>query len=166
VSLAPLLYVSPSQINFEVPAGTASGRVTLEVLNAPSEISKVEAQVNTVAPGLFALEDNTPVAYALRVEPDGKQSALSVADPIVLDDRPVSLVLYATGVRNLSAEIRCTIGGTSVPVEYAGPERGGWSTGVDQINIRLTPALKGLGVANLVLTADGMSSNVVSVDIR
>lgn len=140
--------------------------MTLEVLNAPSGLSKVEAQVNTVAPGLFAFEDNTPVAYALRFEPDGKQTALSVRNTIVLNDRTVSLVLYATGVRNLSAEIRCTIGGMSVPVEYAGPERSGWLTGVDQINIRLTPNLKGLGVSNLVLTADGIPSNTVSVDIR
>lgn len=166
VGLAPLLYVSPSQINFEVPAGTAPGSVSLEVLNAPSELSKVEAQVNTVAPGLFVFEDNTPVAYALRVEPDGKQTALSVRNPIVLDDRPVSLVLYATGVRNLSAEIRCTVGGTSVPVEYAGPELSGWLTGVDQIKIPLTPDLKDLGVSNLMVIVDGIPSNAVSVDIR
>lgn len=169
VSLAPLLYVSPSQINFEVPAGTATGSVALEVLNAPSELSKVEAQVNIVAPGLFASEDNTPVAYAVRLEPDGKQTALSVRNTIVLDDRPVSVVLYATGVRNLPADladIRCTVGGTSVPVEYAGPELSGWLTGVDQIKIRLTAALKGLGDANLVVIVDGIPSNTVSVDIR
>ena len=168
-SLAPLLYVSPSQINFEVPMGTALGSVALEVLNAPSELSKVEAQVNLVAPGLFASEDNTPVAYAVRLEPSGKQTALSVRNTIVLDDRPVSLVLYATGVRNLPADladIRCTVGGTSVPVEYAGPERSGWLTGVDQINIRLTPDLKGFGVSNLMVMVDGTLSNTVSVDIR
>jgi uncharacterized protein (TIGR03437 family) len=167
VRLAPLLYVSPSQINFEVPAGTAPGSVTLEVLNAPSELSKIEAQVNIVAPGLFTSEDNTPVAYALRLEPDGKQTVLSVRNTIVLDDRPVYLVLYATGIRNRSslANVQCTIGATSMPVEYAGPEGSG-IPGLDQVNLRLTSALKGLGVANLVLTVDGVSSNTVSVEIR
>ena len=168
VRLAPLLYVSPSQINFEVPAGTAPGSVALEVLNAPSQLPKVEAQVNTVAPGLFTFEDNTPVAYALRIEPDGKQTALSVRNTIILDDRPVYLVLYATGIRyrSLSATARATIGGIEVPVEYAGAEGSGWLTGVDQINIRLTPALKDLGVSNLTVTVDGIPSNTVSVDIR
>jgi len=138
---APLLYVSPSQINFEVPGGTA--------------------------PGLFTYEGNTVVAYALRFEPDGKQTVLSVRDTIVLDDRPVYLVLYATGIRNRSplANVRCTIGGIDMPADYAGPEGRG-ALGLDQVNVRLTSALKGFGVADLVLTVDGISSNTVSVDIR
>jgi uncharacterized protein (TIGR03437 family) len=92
---------------------------------------------------------------------------LSVRNTIVLDDRPVYLILYATGLRNRSslANVQCSIGGASVPLEYAGPEGSG-APGLDQVNVRLTPALKGLGVANLVLTVDGVSSNAVSVDIR
>jgi len=165
--LAPLLYVSPSQINFEVPAGIAPGNISLEVVNAPTQLSQVAAQVERVAPGLFAYEDNTAAAYALRVEPDGKQTVLSVRSTIVLDDRPVYLIAYATGIRNRSslANARTTIGGISVPVEYAGPEGSG-VPGLDQVNVRLTPALKGLGVANLVLSVDGVSSNTVSVEIR
>ena len=38
--------------------------------------------------------------------------------------------------------------------------------GLDQVNIRLTTALKGLGVADLVLTVDGIPSNTVSVNVR
>jgi uncharacterized protein (TIGR03437 family) len=165
--LAPLFYVSPSQINFGVPAGTAPGNVALDVLNAPAQLSKTAAQVNPIAPGLFAYEDNTVVAYALRSEPSGKQTVLSVRDTIVLDKRPVYLILYATGIRNHSsaANVQCTIGGISVPVEYAGPEGSG-VPGLDQANLRLVPALEGLGLANMVLTVDGISSNTVLVDIR
>jgi len=50
-------------------------------------------------------------------------------------------------------------------VEYAGPEGSG-VPGLDQVNLRLTSALKGLGVANLVLSVDGVSSNTVTVDVR
>jgi len=164
---APLLYVSPSQINFQVPAGTALGNLSLEVVNAPTQPSQTTAQVNIIAPGLFAYDDNTVVAYALRLEPNGKQTVLSVRDTIVLDDRPVYLIAYATGIRNRSslAKVQCTIGATSVPVEYAGPEGSG-VPGLDQVNLRLTSALKGLGVANLVLSVDGVSSNTVTVDVR
>jgi uncharacterized protein (TIGR03437 family) len=165
--LAPLLYVSPSQINFEVPAGTAPGNVALEVLNASAQSSKTAAQVNPIAPGLFAYEDNTVIAYALRFEPNGKQTVLSIRDTISLDDRPVYLVLYATGIRNRSsqANVQCTIGGISLPVEYAGPEGSGIS-GLDQVNVRLTSDLKGRGLADLALTVDGIPSNTVAVVIR
>jgi uncharacterized protein (TIGR03437 family) len=167
VRLAPLLYVSPSQINFEVPAGTAPGNVTLEVMNASVQLAPAAAQVNAVAPGLFAFEDNTVAAFALRIEPDGKQTVLSVQTSIVLDDRPVYLVLYATGIRNRSslANVQVTIGGMTLPVEYAGPN-GSSVPGLDQVNVRLTSALKGTGVANLILSADGIPSNSVSVDVR
>ena len=165
--LVPLLHVSPSQINFEVPAGIAPGNVSLEVVNAPTQPSQTTAQVNNTAPGFFAYDDNTVVAYALRLEPNGKQTVLSVRDTIVLDDRPVYLIAYATGIRNRSSinNVRSTIGNISIPVEYAGPEGSG-VPGLDQVNLRLTPALKGLGVVNLVLSVDGVSSNTVSVDVR
>jgi uncharacterized protein (TIGR03437 family) len=162
--LAPLYYVSPSRIDFEVPAGTASGDSILDVLNSPTQIPPVTAQTRPVSPGLLTLDDGRPAGYALRIEQGW--TILSVRDPIVLDDRPVYLILYATGIRNRSSRtnVQITIGGTNLPVEYAGPS--GAVPGLDQVNVRLTPDLKGLGVANLVLTADGIPSNIVSVDIR
>jgi uncharacterized protein (TIGR03437 family) len=61
--------------------------------------------------------------------------------------------------------VQVTIGGTTLTVEYAGPNGSG-VPGLDQVNVRLAPNLKELGVSNLVLTVDGVSSNSVSVDIR
>jgi uncharacterized protein (TIGR03437 family) len=165
--LAPLFYVSPSQINFEVPAGAATGQITLEIVNAPAQIDPVAARVDTLAPALFAYDDNTALAYALRIEPDGRSTVLSVRTTIVLDDRPVYLVLYATGIRNRSSleNVRCTIGGTSLSVEYAGPNGSGMP-GLDQVNLRLTPDVKKLGFANLSLTVDGITSNTVWIELR
>lgn len=164
---APLLYVSRAQINFEVPAGVAPGDISLEIENASTAVAKTVAQVNNIAPGLFAYDDNTVVAYGLRLEPNGKQTVLSVRDTIALDDRPVYLIAYATGIRNRSSinNVRCTIGGISMPVEYAGPEGSG-VPGLDQVNLRLTSALKGIGNSDLVLSVDGVSSNTVSIDVR
>ena len=101
------------------------------------------------------------------MEPNGSTTVLLPHEAIVLDDRPVYLILYATGLRNRSslANVQVTIGGISASVEYAGPEGSG-VPGLDQINIRLIPALKGLGVADLVLTVDGVPSNTVAVDVR
>jgi uncharacterized protein (TIGR03437 family) len=165
--MVPLLYVSPTQINFVVPAGTATGELSLEIVSGAARPSRTTAHVNNTAPGLFRYEDGAPIGYALRFEAGGRQTVLSLRNAIVLDDRPVYLVLYATGMRNRSslANVRCSIGGIGVPVEYAGPEGSGIPS-LDQVNIRLTAALKGLGVANLVLTVDGVPANSVAVNIE
>ena len=165
--MVPLLYVSPTQINFVVPAGTATGELSLEIVNEAARPSRTTAHVNNTAPGLFRHENGTPIGYALRFESGGRQTVLSPKNAIVLDDRTAYLVLYATGIRNRSslANVQCTIGGIGVPVEYAGPEGSG-IPGLDQVNLRLTSALKGLGAAELVVTVDGVLANSVAVDIQ
>ena len=153
--MAPLLSVSPSRIDFEVPAGTAAGRVTFEVVNAPSDIPQAAAHVDNIAPALFTHDDNTVVAYTTRFERRRTPS----------DNRPAQLILYATGIRNRSslANVQCTIGGISVPVYYAGRNDNG-VPGLDQVNVTLLPTLKG-GLADLVLTVDGIPSNTVSINV-
>ena len=151
--MAPLFFVSPSRIDFEVPAGTAAGKVTFEVVNDQSEIPQAAAQIDNVAPTLFTHDDNTVVAYMTAIE--RRRSPFG--------NSAVQLILYATGIRNRSslANVQCTIGGISVPVEYAGPNENG-VPGLDQVNLRLVPTLKA-GFQDLVLTVDGIPSNTVSV---
>jgi uncharacterized protein (TIGR03437 family) len=50
---APLLYVSPIQINFEVPAGTTAGDVPLTLQTALGNRLNSIARVAAIAPGLF-----------------------------------------------------------------------------------------------------------------
>jgi uncharacterized protein (TIGR03437 family) len=165
--LARLLYVSPSQINFEVPPGTALGGAVLEVVRGADRSLAVTAQVRGIAAGLFTVPGNQAAAYAVRLEPDGSQTIVPAGSAIVLDDRRVDLILFGTGIRNRSSldNVRCTIGGIGVPVEYAGPNGGG-VPGLDQVNVRLTPDLQGNRDGRLILTVDGIPTNTVLVDIR
>ena len=165
--LADLLYVSPVQVNFVVPSDFQPGKLSLTVQRGDGVQIRASADANILAPALFAYPNSGAIAYGLRLEPNGSTTVLPPHEAIVLDERPVYLILYATGIRNRSslANVQVAIGGISVPVEYAGPEGSG-IPGLDQVNLRLTPALKSLGFANLVLTVDGISSNTVSVDIR
>jgi uncharacterized protein (TIGR03437 family) len=164
--LAPLSYVSPTRVDFVVPAGTAAGDAVLEVLHGDVTLPAVAAQVRSVSPGLFTSWGTMAAAYAVRIEADGRQTVLPAGSAIVLDDRPVNLVLFGTGIRNRSSlgNVRCTIGGIVVPVEYAGP--GGDIPGLDQVNVHLTSALRGGADGHLVLTVDGIVANVVLVDVR
>jgi uncharacterized protein (TIGR03437 family) len=163
--LAGLFYVSPRQINFQVPAETAPGDVRVEIVNASFSLPEVRVAVRSVAPGLFVLADGKAAAYGVRVDPDGKQTILPPG-AIILDERPVYLIAYATGVRNRSAleNVQAMIGGINVPVTYAGPA-GDALPGLDQVNILLSTALKGTD-GRLILTVDGPSANPVRVDVR
>jgi uncharacterized protein (TIGR03437 family) len=162
-----LLYVSPSQINFEIPEGTAIGLASVEVLSTGSSVPPVSVSVHNVAPGLFTLGDNRAAAYGVRVEVDGSQTVLPVSSPITLGDRPVVLALFGTGFRNRSslAAVQAKLGGINLPVGYAGPEGGG-TLGLDQINVELPPALKGNRDRELTVTVDGVTSNSAFVDVR
>jgi len=162
--MAPLMYVSPAEIRFQVPAGTATGDANIEVIGAPSVIAPVKTTIAATAPGLFAQADGQAQAYALRVEADGTQTVLPPG-PITLDDRAVYLCVSATGVRNRSTlgGVQATVDGKPIPVTYAGPT--GTAPGWDQVNLLLSSDLKG-GSGNLIVTVDGFASNAVLIDVR
>lgn len=166
---APLIYVSPSQINLLIPAGTAAGQARIDVGDSFGTV-----QVAPVAPGLFMMGGTkVAAATAARYPNDGSAaSAVPVFDcssgtckttPIVLDGQSsVYLTLYGTGIRG-GSNVTCTVGGVSVPVQYAGPQ--GQYPGFDQVNILLPASLAGAGTVNLVVTADGIAGNAVQIGI-
>ena len=180
--LAPLFYVSTSQINFQIPTGTASGNATITVTNSAGGVSIGSINVADVAPGIFsASADGTGLAaaQALRVKPGNVQtyeeiarydSSLSrfVAIPVNLDitTESVYLLLYGTGIRFRSslANVRVTIGGQVCQLDYAGAQ--GFYVGLDQLNVLLPQSLRGRGESDVVITVDGKVANTVKVNIK
>jgi uncharacterized protein (TIGR03437 family) len=51
---APLLFVSPSQINYQIPPGIVAGPATITVVNSNGVVSTSGISISSVAPGLFA----------------------------------------------------------------------------------------------------------------
>jgi len=173
---APLLYVSPGQINFLVPDGTAAGLATLAVAG-----QAFTAAVQPVAPTLFSMNgagSGVAAATAIMVQAANPLLQTSVpvfqcagsscvSVPIVLGiDTPVFVSFFGTGIRNRSslANVAMTINGIGVPVLYAGPAPG--FTGLDQINVALVLSLRGSGESNVVLTVDGQVGNTVTIDVQ
>jgi len=179
---APLFFVSPTQINFQIPAGTSAGNATISVLNNGTSVGQGALTIASVVPGLFtanATGQGVPAAVLLRVKADGTQSyeAISqydtaqsrfVATPIDLGSSTdqLFLVAFGTGFRNRTSlsTVSATIGGTSASVNFAGAQ--GNLIGVDQANIIIPRSLAGRGAVDLILTADGNSSNTVSINIK
>jgi uncharacterized protein (TIGR03437 family) len=177
---APLLYVSPSQINFLVPDNIALGTATFAVAGGTAAQS-FTATVQTVAPTLFSMSGTgSGVAAALAVAVQAGNPQLQSPVPVFqcgntgcvsvpLDlgvDQALYVSFYGTGIRNRSslARVTVTINGVSVPVLYAGPAPN--YVGLDQVNVGLPLALRGSGEANVVLTVDGQNSNLVTINVR
>ena len=178
--IAPLLYVSPGQVNFVVPDGTAPGAASFTVNNG-SVAQTAMALIEQVEPTLFSMNGagtGVAAATAIQVRAVNPQEQYSVAVfqcgapgcvsvPINLGvDTPTYLTLYATGIRYRSAlsNVHVAINGISVPVLYAGPQPN--YAGLDQVNVGLSLSLRGAGESNVVLTVDGKSSNTVTINIK
>ena len=174
---APLLYVSPGQVNFEVPSGVAAGTAQVTITSGDGTQSTASVQVAALAPGLFTFNNAGLIAAnALRALPDGVQTPLSVfaisgtgsivASPIPeVTSGQVFLVLYGTGLQLAGPDsVKVSIAGVDVPVQYAGSQ--GSFAGLDQVNLLLPSSLSGKGNVNIQLMADGIPANPVQVTIQ
>jgi uncharacterized protein (TIGR03437 family) len=180
--LAPLFFVSPGQINYLIPAGTATGPATLTVLNSGGLVAMGEVQIANIAPGLFSANSSgqgAAAAVVLRIKANGAQSFEPVARydaaqnrfvPAPIDLSPageqVFLVLYGTGLRyrsSLSA-VQCMIGGASAEALFAGPTPG--FAGFDQLNVRLPRSLAGRGEVDATVIIDGKQANTLKFAVK
>lgn len=175
---AGLLFISPTQINFQVPAGTAVGPASV-LINTGTGLISMAVKIQAVAPGLFMLNDlGVAGATAIRVTiPTQDQSPVPVFRcvdtagscrlvPIPLGvDTPIYLTLYGTGIRGRSSlsNVTVTIGNQKVAPVYAGAQP--TVPGLDQINVRLPLALRGTGEISVTVTVDGVISNPVKINV-
>jgi uncharacterized protein (TIGR03437 family) len=173
---APLYYVAPGQINFEIPAGTAAGTATVTIQNQNGTAQSTTITIGSVSPGIFPLNGSGLVAAWVLPVVSGAQQALQpvyqlasgnvIALPVGLgpSTEQVYLEIYGTGFRNAKS-FTATVGDLSVPV--LGAAATSQFVGEDQVNIGPLPqALAGMGNVNIVITADGHAANTVNVTIQ
>ena len=161
VRTVDVLYAAAEQASIVLPADLAMGPATVTIAGLAAAIT-----VAQTAPGLFTVDasgSGAPVGQAVRIRADGGQET-GPLDAIEFDDASVYLVLYGTGIRHAAQRPVCAINGRSVEVLFAGAQ--GAFAGLDQVNLLLPTDLKGIGAASLVLMADGIASNAVTVTFR
>jgi uncharacterized protein (TIGR03437 family) len=175
---APLLYVSPDQINAQVPTLRASGDVPVRVIVNPGRQNQIISDAGSIrlvdySPALFTFDGRSVAAI-------NNATGGYVAMPSVVQGgspaRPGDIVqLYATGlglsdpvwqagemptrVTSLSSRITVTIGGTAVPASdilYAGVVPG-MISGLYQINVRI-PASVADGNVPVTVSVGGATS--------
>jgi uncharacterized protein (TIGR03437 family) len=175
----PILFVSPSQVNAQIPFQTV-GNVTL-ILRTPGGTSdNYNLQVLPGAPSVFQVNipgDSATVAAIIRNDDGG----------IVTDSHPIhrksntALVIYGTGLGQTAPAVQSgmpspasplavalnhptvTLGGVQLPLLYFGLTPG--EVGVNQINVSV-PSNVPVGFEPLVISQGGSSTtlNVRVVD--
>lgn len=178
--LASLFYVSPTQVNYQIPEDTATGTARVEISSPGLPRQTEYMQVTQVAPGLFsASADGQGIAAATvtRIRGDGSRSEEGVAQydpgekrfvalPIDLGavtDR-VFLILYGTGLRGRNVRASALVGSVPTPIDYLGAQ--GTYVGLDQVNLLLPRSLSGRGDVEVNLTVRGQAANPLKVTIK
>jgi uncharacterized protein (TIGR03437 family) len=180
--LAPLFFVSPNQINYQMPPNTAPGQGRVMMINSQGAVFAQNVNITRVAPAIFTANttgSGLPAAVLVRVRADGSQVTEPIARfdpaqnqfvaiPIDLGDasQQVFLALFGTGFRFVSpaSAATATIGGLNAPVTFAGAQ--GQLVGVDQANLNIPRSLAGRGEVDVVLMIEGQAANTVRVNMK
>ena len=175
---APLIYVSPSQINFQVPCEMPlNGAVGVYVTNGGGMSTAQSATIAPYAPGVF-----TYARTATAMDP----IIVHVDNSLVTPTKPANpgevLIVYATGVGNLnhmpvtgaasptsplSAAVdlpTVTVGGAAASVAFAGLTPG--FVGLVQINIQLPSTYPAGSSLPLVVSFAGAASPAVNLAVQ
>lgn len=169
---APLLYVSPTQINYQIPANVDPGTAVVKVMNGGTEIANGTVTVQAVSPSIFTVKADgkgVPAAqttlngstFLSVANADGTARAISVGTTA----QPNFLVLYGTGLRRRSSltNVRVLIGGVQAEVSFLGAHSR--LVGVDQMNIKLPQSVRGRGNVDVAVIIDGKTANTVTINI-
>ncbi|MCX6632346.1 MAG: SMP-30/gluconolactonase/LRE family protein [Candidatus Solibacter sp.] len=167
---APLYYVSPGQINFQVPWATpTTGTVNVAVLFNGGSSNIVAVPVATAAPGLFylphgaAIVQNTP-SYSLN-EASNPAPAGSTIIAYLTGSGPVSPTAKdgaptrTDTLTSATSAVTAKIGSTLATVSFTGLTPG--FIGLVQMNIVVPPLAA--GVYPLPITVDGQTASSATI---
>jgi uncharacterized protein (TIGR03437 family) len=178
--LAPLFAVSSGQANILIPTGLVAGPAKVTVLHGSTSALTGSMTIGASVPGLYSANADgagVAAAVALRVtagnqtvnptvftcNPPALRSCLAAPLSLGSSSDVLYVELYGTGIRSAAA-VQCFVAGQSVPVLYAGPVTA--YAGLDQVNITIPRSLAGTGTVLVYLVADGVASNVVSLNVQ
>ena len=165
--LSPLFFVSPFQINYQIPAGTAPGPALLKFTNG--------AQVVT---GSTIVASSAISIFTTNLSGTGPAAALDAFtftgapfNAAQSNGQPNIIAVFCTGLGedatdldgNFAASIQATIDDQPVTVTYAGRAPG--YVGLNQLNIVFPVGITS-GNHRLGVTRNGVTSNSVTITIR
>jgi uncharacterized protein (TIGR03437 family) len=182
-SAAPIYFVSPTQINVQIPYELSVRAYSLSLNLAGSNAAPATITIARTAPSLFSLNQTGSGQGAIRIA--GTATVAARADSAYPGSRPAHageiIEIYCTGLGavspspgtgnaaasgTLSSTLlspTVTIGGIAAAVMFSGLTPG--AAGLYQVNVRIPDGV-GAGDQPVVLTIGGVPSNSVTVAIE
>jgi len=150
----PFYYVSPTQVNLDVPYGLSAGPTQLRFTSRGATVS-YPVLIAAASPAIFLVDQ-----YAAAIDSDGTINGARAGFGAVIAGNYVSIYMTGGGSANpdgtLQASTTGTIGGQNSPVLYAGLNQ--YLIGVDQINLTV-PASLASGDYPITIYIGGIKSN-------
>jgi uncharacterized protein (TIGR03437 family) len=161
---APLYYVSPGQLNIQIPYETGSGPAVVGV-NNNGQVASFLVTVTPSAPGIF-----TDITSTLVPNPSGKRGdTLSLfitgegdVSPPLLDGATPFSATPVTLLPQPTLPVSMTIGGVPASIVFFGIPSG--LAGTTQVNF-VVPSAAPLGVQPVVVTVGGVASPAVNFTV-
>jgi len=160
---APLYYVSPTQVNLQIPYGTANGPATLS-LTGSGGTATFPFTVQANAPGIFA-GSGALVPYSTGKPGDTLLAFISgegAVSPAIATGATPSPTTPYTQLPMPIAAVSVTVGGVNAPIAFVGIPSG--LAGATQINFVIPPTAP-LGLQPVVVTVGGVSSPAVLLTV-
>ena len=183
---APILYVSPAQINVIVPYEVAGKEYSVVEVEAPPLSGVAPVTFGRSPPQAVPVAAATPALFTLSSAGAGQVAALNQDNTFNGPQAPAAvgsiLQLFATGEGMLLPApetgafagdttarpllpVTVTIGGVPATVQYAGPSPGS-VFGVLQVNVAVPPVGQGAAVPVVLTVGDSRSPDGATVAIR
>jgi uncharacterized protein (TIGR03437 family) len=160
---APLWYVSPGQINLQIPFETTLGPAVVAV-NNNGRVTTTVIKVRATAPGVFTNNGAlTPTASAKR----GASAVLYLTgdgetNPMLETGAAPAANTPAGQLPKPSAPLSMTVGGMKADVLFVGNP---WLVGVTQVNFTV-PANAPTGAQPVIVTVGGVASAAATLTVQ
>jgi|GEM_PF-280329 len=160
----PLLYISPVQLNLQVPYGTPTGSALLTV-NNNGHVASTTFKVGTSAPGIFTGSGDRLVPSSTAARGQAVEMFITgegdVTPFVATGALPFGVALTQPPRPRLPLTV--TVGGVPVDPLYVGIPS--WSVGVTQVNFRVPPGIS-LGAQPVVVTVGGVASQPATLAVQ
>jgi uncharacterized protein (TIGR03437 family) len=174
--LIPLFFVSPGQINAQLPFEIAEGPQSLTIAVPGKQDLKVDFTASRNAPGLFSIPGGD-TAYAMASHADG--SSVTLDSPA---DKGETITIFGTGFGPyvgtapdgfalpvgpnflLADPVKLLVGDAEVPVSYAGAAD--MKVGVNAVSFTIDDSMPAASNVAVKVSINGHESNTVILPLK
>ncbi len=164
---APLYYVSPGQVNLQIPYETGAGPAVIAI-NNNGQIASYPFTVLPIAPGIYTSAISNSTGRAVTSAPHGQLLLLfmtgegDVTPSLATGATPSSTITNPAQLPHARQPVQVTVGGVDATVLFAGIPNG--LAGLTQIDFYV-PDGAPVGEQQIVVTVGSVSSPPITLNV-